>query len=88
MKSRGLAGLEAYHPGARLVEGKRLEAIARKLELFVTAGSDFHGEAVRRDRKPAHASGDMIIEDRFWTEELLPALTRRNELKNSFTGGL
>lgn len=88
LKSRGLAGLEAYHPGARLVEGKRLEAIARKLELFVTAGSDFHGEAVRRDRKPAHASGDMIIEDRFWTEELSPALIKQNELKNSFTGGL
>ncbi|MGP1458288.1 MAG: PHP domain-containing protein [Treponema sp.] len=78
LKSRGLAGLEAYHPGARLTEGKRLESIARKLELIVTAGSDFHGEAVRRDRKPAHASGGMIIEDRFWTEELFPALSARN----------
>jgi len=86
LKSRGLAGLEAYHPGARFVEGKRLEALARKLGLFVTAGSDFHGEAVRRDRKPAHASGDIIIEDRFWTEELCPALARQSELKHSFLG--
>ena len=77
LKSRGLAGLEAYHPGARLAEGRRLESISRTLGLFVTAGSDFHGEAVRRDRKPAHASGGMIIEDRFWTEELLPALSVR-----------
>ncbi|MDE5898203.1 MAG: PHP domain-containing protein [Treponemataceae bacterium] len=74
---RGLAGLEAWHPCARVGECEHLERIARSLGLFVTAGSDFHGEEVRRDRRPGHTSGGRKIDGRFWFEELRPALERR-----------
>jgi len=70
----GVRGLEAWHPGARVVEAQRLEELARKIGFFITAGSDFHGEKVRADRRLGHTSGDRKIEDRFWTEELLPRL--------------
>ncbi len=72
--SRGVQGLEAYHPGAREGEAVRLEKMAHELGYFVTAGSDFHGEGVRADRHLGKTSGGKKIEDRFWTEELLPHL--------------
>ena len=48
--------------------------MAKEMGYFVTAGSDFHGEAVRADRKIGHTAGQRKIEDRFWTEELKVAL--------------
>ena len=71
---RGLCGLEAWHSGVRLSEAKRLEELARKLGFFVTAGSDFHGEKVRADRKIGHTAGGIKIDERFWSFELKPAL--------------
>ena len=73
-KERGIVGMECFHPGARVTECLRLEELAKKLGLFVTAGSDFHGEKVRADRKPGHCCGDKKIDDRFWNEQLYPAL--------------
>jgi predicted metal-dependent phosphoesterase TrpH len=74
IRTHGVEGLEAYHPGAREGEAVRLEAMAHRLGYFVTAGSDFHGEGVRADRHLGKTSGGKKIEDRFWTEELLPHL--------------
>jgi predicted metal-dependent phosphoesterase TrpH len=71
---RGICGLEAWHSGVRLSEAKRLEELARKLRFFVTAGSDFHGEKVRADRKIGHTAGGIKIDERFWSFELKPAL--------------
>ena len=71
---RGICGLEAWHSGVRLSEAKRLEELARKLGFFVTAGSDFHGEKVRADRKIGHTAGGIKIDERFWNSELKPAL--------------
>ncbi len=71
---RGICGLEAWHSGVRLSEAKRLEELARKLRFFVTAGSDFHGEKVRADRKIGHTAGGIKIDERFWNSELKPAL--------------
>ena len=70
----GVEGLEAWHPGARVNEGYKLEELARKLGMFVTAGSDFHGKGVRADRHLGRSSGDRKIDDRFWFEELAPRL--------------
>lgn len=67
---RGICGIEAYHPGARVTDCLRLEELARKIGFFVTAGSDFHGEKVRADRRLGHTCGNKKIDDRFWTEEL------------------
>ena len=74
IKRHGVQGLEAWHPAVRINEGFRLEEVARKFGMFVTAGSDFHGKGVRADRHLGKTSGDRKIEDRFWTEELLPHL--------------
>ena len=75
--ARGIKGLEAWHPGARVAECMRLEEMGRNLGFFITAGSDFHGEQVRKDRKIGHTAGMKKIDNRFWTEELEPAIKNR-----------
>lgn len=74
IRGHGVEGLEAWHPQARLNEGFKLETLAKKLDMIVTAGSDFHGLGVRADRHLGKTSGDKKIEDRFYFEELLPKL--------------
>lgn len=76
LKEHGIAGLEAFHPGARVTECLRLEELAKKYGFFVTAGSDFHGEKVRADRTPGITCGGKKIDDRFYFEELLPAVEK------------
>ena len=74
IRDSGVAGLEAWHPGARINEGYKLELLAKKLGMIVTGGSDFHGLGVRSDRHLGRTSGDRKIEDRFYFEELLQKL--------------
>ncbi|WP_191016795.1 PHP domain-containing protein [Treponema zioleckii] len=74
VRDRGVMGLEAWHPAVRVSEAMRLEELARKLDMFVTAGSDFHGRGMRADRHLARTCGDKKIENRFYFEELLPHL--------------
>lgn len=74
IRNCGVQGLEAWHPGVRVAEAERLEKTAGILGMIVTAGSDFHGEKVRSDRMIGHTAGKKIIEDRFYTENLKPAL--------------
>lgn len=63
---RGVMGLEAFHPGARVTECLRLEEVAHKIGFFVTAGSDFHGEKIRADRKLGYTCGGKKIDDEIW----------------------
>ena len=63
---RGVMGLEAFHPGARVTECLRLEELAVKLGMIVTAGSDFHGEKIRADRKLVYTCGGSKIDDSIW----------------------
>jgi predicted metal-dependent phosphoesterase TrpH len=63
LQNRGLAGLEAWHPGAKARSCRRLEALARSLGLYVTEGSDFHGPVVRPDRKLGYSSANRKIEE-------------------------
>jgi predicted metal-dependent phosphoesterase TrpH len=74
-RDRGVAGIEAWHPAARIVDCERLEKLAGELGLFVTAGSDFHG-AARPDRKIGKTAGRRPIEDRFLPAELEPYVIR------------
>lgn len=76
IKAAGVLGLEAWHPGAKEGECRRLERLAREMGFFVTAGSDFHGPNVRADRKLGKTAGGYKINDRFYFEELLPAFER------------
>ncbi len=83
IRNSGVEGLEAYHPGARRSQCYRLNEIAKKLGMFVTAGSDFHGKGVRADRHLGRTVGDKKIEERFWDEELKPALGGDFDFKNT-----
>ena len=65
---RGVMGLEAFHPGARVTECLRLEELGRKIGYFITAGSDFHGEKIRADRKLGYTCGGRKIDDKLWEE--------------------
>lgn len=47
-KAQGLAGMEVYHPSAQNNHAAFLHHLARREQLLVTGGSDFHGEAVRK----------------------------------------
>ncbi|MDR1930415.1 MAG: PHP domain-containing protein [Treponema sp.] len=62
LKERGLDGLEAWHPTAKLNDCKRLEELGLSLGLRITAGSDFHGSA-RPDRKLGYTAGGRMIDD-------------------------
>ena len=75
LHERGILGLEAWHPGARENDCRRLETMAREIGFFVTAGSDYHGKAVRADRELGMTAGRYKIADRFWFEELKPHLS-------------
>ena len=71
---KGVAGIEAFHPGARVTECLRLEELGRKIGFFITAGSDFHGEKIRSDRRLGHTCGGKKIDDKYYYEELLRIL--------------
>lgn len=73
-RDKGVRGLEAWHPGAKKRSCERLEELARTLGMFVTAGSDFHGET-RKDRKLGKTVDGRDIPDRYYFDELLPALS-------------
>lgn len=76
LKERGIAGIEAFHPGARLNDCLRLEELGKQLGFCITAGSDYHGEAVRSDRHLGFTAGDRKIDDRFYYEELKPLIDK------------
>ena len=71
---KGVVGIEAFHPGARVTECLRLEELGRKIGFIITAGSDFHGEKIRSDRRLGHTCGGKKIEDKYYFEELLTVL--------------
>jgi predicted metal-dependent phosphoesterase TrpH len=70
LAAQGLAGIEAWHPTAKVRSCRRLEDLGRRLGLYITAGSDFHGET-RPDRKLGITAGDREIED-FFLESISP----------------
>jgi predicted metal-dependent phosphoesterase TrpH len=62
LKERGLDGLEAWHPAAKARSCRRLEELGKTLGLYVTEGSDFHGEA-RPERRLGFSSRGRKIAD-------------------------
>jgi predicted metal-dependent phosphoesterase TrpH len=64
LKNQGLDGIEAWHPIATERACLRLEEIAGRLGLLVTAGSDFHGEK-RPGRRLGYTGGGRPIDDSF-----------------------
>ncbi|MDR1240024.1 MAG: PHP domain-containing protein [Treponema sp.] len=67
LRDRGLAGLEAWHPSAKVRSCRRLEDLARSLGLYVTEGSDFHGPLFRPGRQLGYSAagrkiGEAVLE--------------------------
>lgn len=65
LRDEGLMGVEAYSTHHSISQAERLVAIARSLGLWVSAGSDFHGELVKPGIKVGDCSGqpdDGLIE--------------------------
>jgi predicted metal-dependent phosphoesterase TrpH len=62
LADQGLDGLEAWHPSTKVRSCKRLESLGKELGIYVTWGSDFHGDS-RPDRKLGYTAGDRKIED-------------------------
>jgi predicted metal-dependent phosphoesterase TrpH len=62
LKERGLDGLEAWHPAAKVRSCRRLEELGKSLGLYVTEGSDYHGE-VRPERRLGITAGGRKIAD-------------------------
>ncbi|HNV37427.1 MAG: hypothetical protein BWX81_01419 [Spirochaetes bacterium ADurb.Bin110] len=74
-KEMGIEGIEAYHPTAKYGQCAILERMARQREMFVTAGSDFHGK-MRPECGLGRTSGNTPIDIRF-RDELVAALESR-----------
>jgi len=64
LKERGLDGLEAWHPTAKVSSCRRLEELGKSLRLLITAGSDYHGEA-RSGRKLGITAGGKKIDESY-----------------------
>lgn len=60
-RDQGIAGLEAWHPLARVAECERLEELGKSLGMVVTAGSDYHG-ASRQERHLGYTAGKKPID--------------------------
>ena len=58
----GLDAIEVYHPDHDPASTRRYQALASRLGLLVTGGSDFHGD-------PAHggAPGDVTLPSESWS---------------------
>ncbi len=69
-KERGIDGIEAWHPIARVRDCERLAAMARESGFRISAGSDYHGPT-RPERRLGHTAGERPI-----GEEFLAALER------------
>jgi predicted metal-dependent phosphoesterase TrpH len=80
LAAQGLAGIEAWHPTAKVQSCRRLEELGRSLGLYITAGSDFHGNS-RPDRKLGITAGDRAIGESFL--DAIPPL--RQQRKDAIT---
>jgi hypothetical protein len=63
-KERGIDGIEAWHPIARVRDCERLAAMARESGFRISAGSDYHGPT-RPERRLGHTAGEKPIGEEF-----------------------
>lgn len=75
-KKKGLAGIEVYHSDHTEEQVVALLRIAKKLNLMVSGGSDYHGET-KPLIKLGTGRGNLDISDSY-ADELIEALGREN----------
>lgn len=66
-KTMGVAGIEAYHPAAKLGQCRILERMARQRGFLVTAGSDFH-DLKKPECGIGRSAGGLAIYDSYYEE--------------------
>lgn len=71
LKSRGVQGVEAWHSSAKEADCRRLEHMAHERGLWVSAGSDWHGD---KSRRLGHSSGGHCITAAYIDKALLERL--------------
>ena len=73
LHNQGLMGIEVFHPSASRSDIRRLYSLARRLNLLVTGGSDFHGEWSLRNSIGEYPAGwNTWRQD---TDDLLAAIS-------------
>jgi 3',5'-nucleoside bisphosphate phosphatase len=60
LQKEGLKGIEVYYPGHTLAQTEEYKKLAKKNNLLVTGGSDFHG-SVYPDIEMGSGSGDFFV---------------------------
>ena len=63
LKEKGLDGIEAFHPLAKISACQKLKTLAKKLDLYFTAGSDFHGDNTPGRMLGVTSGGNKLNED-------------------------
>lgn len=63
LQAKGLRGLEVFHPSANRAQCKQFYAMARRLNLLITGGSDFHGDGGSRAVLGGLPAGWHTVED-------------------------
>jgi len=76
LKEYGLDGIEVYHSEHSQSEIKSLIDIAKRLDLSISGGSDFHGEN-KPDIKLGVGKGNLFVGD-----EILEELKRKAHIKD------
>jgi len=61
LRDAGLRGIEVYHSDHRPADVQRYAAIAKKLGLGISGGSDFHGDAKPNIRLGTGANGNLNV---------------------------
>lgn len=70
----GMMGIEVYYPGHSSKVVNHLMALARKLDLLMTGGTDFHGD-LKPDTRLGVGTGDFFVPVELY-EKLLTRLSR------------
>ena len=68
LRDNGLLGLEVYHSDHSAADMERYLALARKLGLAITGGSDFHGDTKPRIRLGKGVNGNLAVPRRVLDE--------------------
>ena len=91
LKNLGLDCIEAFHPKHNAEDIKRYITIAKNLGLGITAGSDFHGNGIRKLRKLCHVSQRGLLTKKEFEEledSLFETIGKRRQQKTAPIGGL
>jgi 3',5'-nucleoside bisphosphate phosphatase len=83
LRDMGLMGIEVYYPGHPPEVSARFADIARRLDLLITGGTDFHGK-LTPDIHMGMGKGDLFVPYELY-EKLIAVHRNRHAGKTNFT---